>query len=111
MRYSRLKKKARAEGGQGGNEVCDVNVNVTERRRANRLRLTPDAGADQIRRNLGFFFECEEEESVCCLLLYRHPPSQRHANLVWLRDDYVSSLCTVSLRHLKVLASLCFFSI
>lgn len=34
---------------------------------------------------------------------------QKQANLVWLRDDYISPVCTVSLRRLKVLASFCFY--
>lgn len=79
VRYSCLKKKKKSKSrrGDGGDEVCDVNVNVTERRRANRLCLTPDAGADQIRRNLGFFFLSARKRRVSAASFFTVTPPRR----------------------------------
>lgn len=55
------------------------------------------------------YVTCQVKESGCCLILYCFSSPQRDGNLVWLRDDYISIVCTVCLRNLKVLGSPCVF--
>lgn len=55
------------------------------------------------------YVTCQVKESGCCLILYCLSSPQRDGNLVWLRDDYISIVCTVCLRNLKVLGSPCVF--
>lgn len=55
------------------------------------------------------YVTCQVKESGCCLILYCLSSPQGDGNLVWLRDDYISIVCTVCLRNLKVLGSPCGF--